>query len=322
MSTRHCAYCLNSIEGAQIKKCAGCMRRTYCSRECQLADWTSKGQTHKIWCKEQICEEDIDWEIRQTPDKGLGVFALRDLPRHTKIMVDRAYRTVEDTPFVFLNSLVPTNGTLQEKWDTNSFFTPEGGDNIGIRLARVNHDCRNNATNKYVVDLNTFILIALRDIKKDEEISIQYYFYNDFSSSKEIRDARPSIIKPKWEVDCKDTCICRDNNIKERIEKAHQLDASIPSMPLRTEEQIRTALKSVDELIKMGEELGSGIMPLARTYYDGFQISITNRKTFPLHKKYIEKYLEACEVVESKHSLAYREALQYYQTPSSHRNHY
>ncbi|KAF2069194.1 hypothetical protein CYY_009484 [Polysphondylium violaceum] len=320
--SRHCAYCLIEIQGDQIKKCAGCMRRAYCSRECQVTDWTSKGQTHKLWCKEQICEEDIDWEIRQTPHKGLGVFAKRDLPKHTRIMVDRGYRTIQETPFAFIDSLVPTNGTLQEKWDTNSFYTPEGGDNLGIRLARVNHECRNNATNKFVPDLNTFILIAIRDIKQDEEINIQYYFYNDFSTSKEIRDARPSIIKPKWEVDCKPDCICLDQNIRDRIQKAHELDASIPSLPLRTEDQIKNALKQVDTLIEMSQELSSGIMPLARTYYDGFQIAITNKKTFPLHKKYIEKYLEACQVVESKHSLAYREALQYLQTPSSHRNHY
>ncbi|EGC40239.1 hypothetical protein DICPUDRAFT_74166 [Dictyostelium purpureum] len=319
---RHCGYCLKEIKGAEVKKCAGCLRRCYCSRDCQVADWGSKGQTHKLWCKENICEEDLDWEIRDSPGKGLGVFAKRMIPKHTKIMVDKGYRGVQETPSDFLNTLMPHPGSLQEKWDLNSFYTPEGGDNIGIRLARVNFDCRNNATNKFVPDLSTFILIAIRDIQQDEEISIQYYFYNDFSTSKEIRDARETIIKEKWEVNCDSTCICKNSEIKDKIQKAHELDELIPTLPLKTENDVKKSLKHVDDLIKMNQELSSGIMPLSRAYYDGFQIAITHKKTFPLHKKYIEKYLEAMEIVNSKHSQAYSEALQYLKYPNSHRNHY
>ncbi|KAK5576300.1 hypothetical protein RB653_007441 [Dictyostelium firmibasis] len=319
---RHCAFCLKSIEGDQIKKCAGCMRRTYCSRDCQVSDWTSKGQSHKIWCKDNIGEEDIDWEVKETEGKGLGVFAKRFLPKHTKIMVDRGYRTIQETPFEFINSLMPHNGTLQEKWDLNSFYTKEGGDNLGIRLARVNHDCRNNATNKFIPDLNTFILVSIKDIQEGEEISIQYYYYNDFSTDKEIRDVRESVIKPKWDINCDSSCVCKNKEIVDAIQKGHELDELIFTLPIRTEDDIKSSLKKVDELIEMGEKYASGIMPLARTYYDGFQIAITNKNTFPLHKKYIEKYLEACEVVDSKHSSNYAEALQYYNSPHLHKNSY
>ncbi|EGG15857.1 hypothetical protein DFA_09526 [Cavenderia fasciculata] len=319
---RHCAYCLKAISGDEVKKCAGCMRRAYCGRDCQVGDWGNKGQSHKTWCKDKLCEEDIDWEVRETQGKGLGVFAKRMLPKHTKIMVDRGYRTIKETPLDFINSLMPHGGTLQAKWDLNSFFTPEGGDNLGIRLARVNHDCRNNATNKYVTELNSFVLIAIKDIAAGEEITIQYYFYNDFSTIKQVRDIRESIIKPKWDVVCDSTCVCKDAAVVDRIEKAHQLDASIPTMSLRTEADVRKALQAVDNLIAMGEDLSSGIMALSRTYYDGFQLSITNQKTFPLHTKYIEKYLEAVEIVDSKHSNTYAEALRYKTFPESHRNHF
>eukprot|EP01132_Coremiostelium_polycephalum_P008530 gene8530-10485_t len=320
---RHCAYCLKEIELDKIKKCGGCLKRVYCSRDCQVADWGVKGQTHKLWCKEKIGEEDIDWEVKETTDgKGLGVFALHDIPKHTKIMVDKAYRSIPEVPLEFINSLMPHPGSLQDKWDLNSFFTPEGGDNLGIRLARVNMDCQNNATNKFIPDLGVFILVSSRDIKKGEEIFIQYYFYNDFSTPKQVRELREKIISDKWDVNCKDSCICKNKEILEKIQKAHELDELIPTLPLRTEEQIRKSLKCVDDLIKMGEQYSPGIMALSRTYYDGFQISITNPKTFPLHKKYIEKYLESCEIIDSKYSQNYQLALQYYQNPKSHRNHY
>ncbi|KYR00237.1 hypothetical protein DLAC_03396 [Tieghemostelium lacteum] len=323
MVSRHCAYCLIPLEADKVKMCGGCKKRSYCSRDCQVNDWGAVGQHHKQWCKEQICEEDIDWEIRETVDgKGLGVFSKRLLPKHTRIMVDRGYRKIEDVPLPFINALMPHEGTLQEKWDLNSFYREESGDNLGIRLARVNHDCRNNATNKFITDLNAFILIAIRDIQEGEEISIQYHFYNDISTSKGYRDAREQVIREKWSVNCLESCICRDKVLAERIQKAHELDSMIPTMPMKTEEQIKRVLKNVDLLLKESEQISNGIMALSRTYYDGFQIAILHKKTYPLHKMYIQKYLESCEIVDSKLSSTYQQALKYYQNPSIHRNHF
>jgi len=37
---RHCAYCLN-VCGLPIKLCGGYTKRAYCSRECQVKDWSN-----------------------------------------------------------------------------------------------------------------------------------------------------------------------------------------------------------------------------------------------------------------------------------------
>ena len=93
---RFCAYCLeSSTADSTLLTCGGCHRRTFCSKECQRSDWSSKttgtvGQDHKNWCAHLSGEEGLDWEVRQTESKGLGLFAMRTLPAGFRIMVDRA----------------------------------------------------------------------------------------------------------------------------------------------------------------------------------------------------------------------------------------
>jgi len=87
---RHCAYCLNVCE-PPIKKCSRCQRRAYCTKACQVADW-STGQCHKNWCcKFEYGEEDIDWEVVPVPNKGLGIVAKRFLPAGFRIIVEPVY---------------------------------------------------------------------------------------------------------------------------------------------------------------------------------------------------------------------------------------
>ena len=81
--TRQCAYCY--ADGIGYKSCGGCHKRYYCSREHQKLDW-KKG--HSKWCCKSG-EIDFDFEIRESKGKGLGFFALRDLKRNEKIMVER-----------------------------------------------------------------------------------------------------------------------------------------------------------------------------------------------------------------------------------------
>jgi len=101
---RHCAFCLKEIGGLLIKKCGGCKRRAYCSKECQTADWsvTGSGQRHKNWCSRyEYGEEDIDWEVIPVENKGLGVVAKRHLPVGYRIIVEPVYADVNDHPGQF-----------------------------------------------------------------------------------------------------------------------------------------------------------------------------------------------------------------------------
>ncbi len=127
---RHCAFCLNPIEDQIIKLCGKCRRRAYCSRECQVTDWSAdgKGQGHKNWCHLVCGEEDIDWEVSNVPGKGLGVVAKRTIPAKYRIIVDccrfgNDHRAIKD--------LMPKNGSYQEKYDLNCIGR---GDGSGVVL--------------------------------------------------------------------------------------------------------------------------------------------------------------------------------------------
>ncbi|KAF2069195.1 hypothetical protein CYY_009485 [Polysphondylium violaceum] len=317
---RHCAFCLKEIQGNEIKRCGKCQARAYCSRECQVDDWSGKGQNHKLWCDERVCEEDIDWDIRIAEGKGLGLFAKRDIPRYTKILVDKGYHSRKEVPQPLLESLMPHSGSLAAKWDFNNMYSSEGGENLGVRVSRLNHDCNNNATFKYIPDLKVFIIVSIVDIAKDQEITIQYQSFNDVSKDAKYRNVRLMILNEKWGIKCQADCVCRDKAVRLRIEKAHQVDKVIPSLLKFAENDIKAKLKVIDDNIEVIQELGGCPISLIRPYYDGFQIAILNQKTVPLSTKYIDKLIEYSEIINSKHSEEHKTFLKYKENPRNHRN--
>lgn len=81
---KSCSYCY-AREAEPLKKCSKCKKRPFCSRECQVLDWKNG---HKRWCG-RSGELGTDFEIKESPGKGLGVFALRSFARDECIMVER-----------------------------------------------------------------------------------------------------------------------------------------------------------------------------------------------------------------------------------------
>jgi len=149
---RHCAFCLKEISGEAIKKCAKCHKRAYCSKECQTADWTpnkKNGQGHKNWCGTDYGEEDVDWAVVPVPGKGLGIVALRDIPKAYPIVVE----TGVDKTHPRVAELTPLNGSLEMKFHSNK-YSCVGRDGVAeevlcLRMSRVNHSCVPNADNFY-----------------------------------------------------------------------------------------------------------------------------------------------------------------------------
>jgi MYND finger protein len=45
---RHCAFCLVPVSADEVKICGKCHRRAYCSKECQVKDWTSNPSNLKF----------------------------------------------------------------------------------------------------------------------------------------------------------------------------------------------------------------------------------------------------------------------------------
>lgn len=99
---RHCAFCLEVCE-LPVKKCGGCKKRAYCSKDCQLADWkvNGTGQGHKNWCCRYVHgEEDIDWEVLPVL-KGLGIVAKKLIPAGFRIIVEHIYTDPHAHPGCF-----------------------------------------------------------------------------------------------------------------------------------------------------------------------------------------------------------------------------
>jgi len=131
--------------------CGKCQKRAFCSKECQVTDWSPKknhGQGHKRWCGVDCGEEDVDWNVTPIPGKGLGIFALRDIPKAYKVIVEAGVD--KDHPGVA--DLMPHNGSLEDKYDLNKFGCIVGDDMekvLCLRMSRVNHSCTPNADHFY-----------------------------------------------------------------------------------------------------------------------------------------------------------------------------
>ena len=223
--TRHCALCLT--ESTEMKTCTGCKRRAYCSKECQRKDWGKAGQCHKIWCKVECCEEDLDWEVRKCPDKrkGLGIFALRDIPPLSRIIVEKAFTLEEAENIPRLADLYPKNGTTKEKFDMNSYINDDSEIRVGFRFSRLNHSCNANASRNDVEETDVVVIYSRRLIQKDEEICTVYKSY--------LADILVKTNPPAWKnlhldlqmwgIICPSNCACKDSTTWVLVQTTQRL---------------------------------------------------------------------------------------------------
>lgn len=260
-----------------IKRCGKCNRRPYCSRECQVIDWndSKSGQRHKLWCGKAYGEEDEDWEVRPV-EHGLGVIALRAIPAHFPIIVERGLETKDDHRGV--GDLLPHDASLEEKWELNRMGTLIGKSVLALRIARANHSCNPNASHYYDENNGLKILVANRDITEGEEICISYTNYGDITGDVTVEDHR-EVLHRKWGITCPSSCFCADPEIMKSIEQAKVLDFAI--MDFGRNGNIATAIEVGNDLLEYHRQHSSGHASLTRTYYDLFQICITQRHSLP-----------------------------------------
>lgn len=297
---RHCAFCLQSIVDKSIKLCAKCRRRAYCSRDCQIADWSSdgKGQGHKNWCHLTCGEEDIDWQVSTIPGKGLGLVAKRQLPALYRIIVDCCHHG-NDHPAI--NDLMPIAGTYEEKFELNCIGHDNGESSLCLRISRANHDCNANAGHWYDETFKVVVLFAQRDIAVGEEITINYQLFNDISCDVSA-DMSRFALQTKWGIICPMNCICYDKEVEKLITKARQLDKQI----VRLAEQGKSlqSVNIVKELIKIHETIKSSLLNKSRTLYDGFQVAVMQKKSLDAAKSFLDQLHRIQSAVLSPESSA------------------
>ena len=311
---RHCAMCLKQINDT-VMTCGACKRRCYCSRTCQAADWkpNGTGQGHKNWCQLYCCEEGIDWDVLPVPGKGLGLIALKFIPSKSRIIVD----AIRDINHPALQDLEPKGGNTQEKRALNVL----GGENssrslLCLRIARANHDCNFNASHRHEEDMTVTILFSERDIEAGEEISIEYTASSDPSKGTSP-DVSRLILLRKWGLTCPDDCVCKDLGRNQLVKKAMDLDARINLAATFDPTQ---ALRMVEALLVIHEQINSSWISKERAYYDGFQIAILKRRTLKKAKVYIQHAYDIHATIISPLSSEAKRYKSYIDHPELHRN--
>lgn len=283
--TIHCAYCLKGIsDGTSVKRCGKCNRRPYCSRECQVIDWNhnQKGQCHKLWCGKAYGEEDEDWEVVPV-EHGLGVVALRPIPIHFPIIVERGLEN--ENLHMGIHDLLPDGGSLAEKWELNRMGTLVGKSVLALRIVRANHHCAPNASHYYDEINGLKILIANRDIAVGEEICISYTNFGDVSETDMSAEEHREVLSRKWHIQCPPDCFCYNQDFITALEEAKVLDFAV--MDFGRNRQTELAISAGEDLLKYHRLYNSGYASMARTYYDLFQICITKRKFLAIGLQYL-----------------------------------
>ncbi|CAM9588551.1 unnamed protein product, partial [Heterosigma akashiwo] len=259
-----CAYCYaEHAEEVVIKRCGQCQKRTYCSKACQKLDWKKPGgQQHKLYCG-KAGELGHCFEVKESGEKGLGLFAMRDFTKNEMIMVERPLlngmnlmmfpqlRPSEQSAFT---SLAPNEGDLHQKFVMNRF----GDDKVCIHMSRVNHDCYGNSSYLYLQHRGVHILVAKKEIKAGEEITFSYKSLLHNTPS-ERRDQ----LRQKYGIRCGLHCgICSNAALDARAEELNQAQRQF----LKYLQNCcnGTCEMDLDFVLEMGSEL--------RRFYDEFEV--------------------------------------------------
>ena len=293
--THQCAYCY--ARGTGFKACGACHHRFYCSKDHQILDWST---SHQHWCGKSG-ELDVDYEVRDVPGKGKGLFVIRDFKRNEKILVERPIIAVEncesldpriripnkepDSVRDAIRALAPGNTDLFTTFSTNCVAMHDqnmqaDGDETGmfIRFSRINHSCVPNCQHPYIKEHGVILVIASQDIKAGTEITHSYTTICDSA-------ARRAKIWKSWGFKC-DCEACHDKVLQAKLDRVNRLDETIQQYSLVG--NVKEVLKGGHELIKLYEELGCyNHMPM-NTYLDMFASAISKKEYYGEALKFIE----------------------------------
>lgn len=155
-----------------------------------------------------------------------------------------------------------------------------GNDTGGVFLeaSRINHACDNNAQKHWNSNIRRHTVHALRDIEKDEEITVHYIGVHG------KREARQAALKAKFNFVC--SCrlcslpLAQRQESDKRLEKILRLDSLIGKegtmgMLFRSFSLLET-LRHVDHLVQLYNKGGLDDIGLPRAYLDAAQIVISN----------------------------------------------
>jgi hypothetical protein len=315
-----CAFCYDPAK--ELLRCGQCLKRQFCSKECQRQDWKAH---HKQYCK-KTGEIGYDFEIKSC-EKGLGVFAMRPFQKNDMIMVERPLlkfpsgtlpneASVPGTAKKAVDVLHPDDAPFPKKVLTNGISCTDISEDNGttglfVTMSRVNHHCLGNADHQYLQHRDVKILVASRDINEGEEVTFAYVVDKP-------RTERRKQLTRNYTFTCR-CSVCTDPVLEAKLSESRELDDAI--LRMGGDGRIDLAIRKGLRLIAIYDEIGASSWLYQRTYYDLFQVAITKRNYVKDGKKYIRKAYEAVlAYTQDESDPSVQQMKRFMQSPESHRN--
>jgi SET domain len=323
--SRFCACCYKEVH-EEIVTCKKCEKRIFCSDECRQKDW--KDYAHKFYC-EKSGEIGHAFEIKSAGgNKGLGMFALRDIGRNEIIIAERPlitansidtgirrrYPEVPQGSELAVATLHPVDGSFEEKFEQNAFSCADSSDadhkqGMFIVMSRVNHDCIGNSTHRYSDRLGVKILVANHKIKAGEEITFSYVSH---AKTKERKERLRTHYK--FQCNCR---ACEDEAVAEDLDQMVECDKFI--MHVGAVGMTDMAILTGITLIELYDKYQVSSWLYHRTYYDMYQMAIAKRSTFKKATGYIQKsYQAALDFTSDPNDEDVKKVKKYVNNPKSH----
>jgi len=337
---RLCSFCYKAPD--KIFQCGKCHKRPYCSRCCQIKDWTQ----HKIWCG-KVAELDVDFEVCETDGKGKGIFAKRPFTKGEKILVERPVIIVSDSnnfkaikeqfdaqppsvqyaieclhhenpQTVFESTFLLRYGKGVQACKRN-IFDLSPGSGLCITASRLNHSCLPNCSRYYVKDHGLMVISAGMPIARGDELTISY---SDlcYATYKDGFERFQEHLLKAWNFRC--SCrACLNHSVFNKLVQIKEMDDKI--LKLGSTGREKEAFKLGERMIRLYDQLCHEPSGYHRTYYDMFQMAVLQKNTLGKAKKCASKSLENLEFLiggSNKEPEEITIARKFVTNPESHRN--
>ncbi len=203
--------------------------------------------------------------------------------------------------------LAPEGAPLEVKFQINALGgdpARDGGKNyVGLRVSRVNHDCKPNAGYVYDEVARVEIIFAQRDIQIGEEVCICYYSFSSLNLERPTAGLAPEeefkfiqkTLLTTWGITCPENCFCKDLEIRKLVLEGRKINAKIDDCAGKG--WIEDALEFGEKMLDIQKRLHSSWVCLAGTEFYLFQVALRKKKTMTKAGPYIKAVVDVYKTI-------------------------
>jgi len=293
--TKECSVC----SAPTSNTCSSCKITPYCSLQCIKTDWVE----HKATCpkvEERVINE----------EKGRGLFTTRDVKKGTVVFEESALILIKSDKNLYKNVLEEHKklnkdekkklGSLHYQavagrkkifsiWNANALSTQVSSSDLAeegvyYRVALINHSCSPNTVINFTTE-KKIKMIALKDLKKGEEVHISYLRPETEFREELLKQDRQKILRTRFQFSC-DCSVCSlagqdlQRNEKIKAEICGLVSKLVQCRDMADIDNVQKSLCLQLEITKSIRSLGS---ELIRHYYISLHKCYLFSKILVLH---------------------------------------